>query len=130
MTVYWSSTDVAHGLSLINGEYKFTGKPFTALFHEFSHAIDKLTGDYDSGIWFENKGVTIKNNEQVACFRENLIRKEQGLPRRDFYGVIQNGTSVRPILMSFIKDRPIDVIKFNIYYNLYKLCQKVLFFSR
>ena len=53
------------------------------LAHELSHAFDDERGWTDQSPWNGD----LKKSEWVACYRENLIRKELGLPYRTYYSL-------------------------------------------
>ncbi len=65
----------------------------TDLGHEFSHAFDAIgnikyvTCEYPENVSKDNK---IHSSEWMAVYRENLIRKELGLPYRTYYKSIED----------------------------------------
>jgi hypothetical protein len=74
-----------------------TARPsFIGLAHELAHAADALDGTrVDYTTWYTPEGANrpVFNAEKYSTHIENLIRAENGLPLRAFYGYSTDGSS-------------------------------------
>lgn len=75
-------------------EYKQMGEYICALGHEMAHAVDFLSGTYDSRVWttcmVEGEETDIPRAEIYACNIENMIRTELETGLRHYYGLKSN----------------------------------------
>ena len=95
-TVYWDPNDTSGGIDTRGGTSR---SAFVGLAHEFGHAQDALDGKMNFSTWFTMGNNRIPVNEQYATHVENLVRSENGIPLREFYG-IRNGKGVGRVLIN------------------------------
>lgn len=96
--VSWNPSSTEGGLD-IHGSRSVSS--FIGLGHELGHSHDKITDDQiDYRTWFtmkeaSGKNINIPNAERYSTHWENLLRSENNLPLRQYYGV--DNTTGSPI---------------------------------
>ena len=89
-TIQYNPFSFLGGFNTSGNQYR---PPFIGLAHEMGHALDALRGNlyfnHDKGI-YRAKHQGVFKSEWQAVYRENMIRKELGLPLRTHY-YIDNG---------------------------------------
>lgn len=83
----------------INGDRKRPA--FIGLAHELGHALDWINdGTADASVWLTTSGgQTIPEAEKFASHIENLVRGENGIPLREFYGIDAGNTPIGRLLV-------------------------------
>lgn len=75
-----------------------TNRPaFIGLGHELAHAFDQVSdGKIDYRMWYMPTGGTqpVRNAEMYSTHVENLLRAENNLPLRAYYGFYQNANGI------------------------------------
>ena len=87
------------------------GTSFTALGHELSHSLDRISGTIENSIWFQYGKKKIPKAEIGATFIENKIRSEHNIPLRDFYEILDAQNEV------IAKKAILDKAKKSLYFN-------------
>ena len=87
LKVFWDPENQIGGIDAFGGIIR---PPYIGLAHELAHAYDVIKNGYvNETLWFtDTKGNKILKNEIFACQMENLIRSENSLPIRKYYGGI------------------------------------------
>jgi len=80
--ICWDPYSNTGGISLTtNGEYTLYCPSYINLAHELGHALNDLIGNYDESKWYNE----YRRCEIFACYIENRVRAENGIPLRTHY---------------------------------------------